>query len=526
MSKRNKTRLRKVSKRNKTRLRKVSKRNKTRLRKVSKRNKTKNIQTGGETKLDILEKVNRYIELYKKGDLTDQENNEIQQLYSDFKKLNISDENLSKFVNFYDYLNNLDEYVNSKNRVRELELELNKKGGIELYPGLKLYGLQYCVKEKYRILGKIESKLSKLYEFKDKLDFLYKSFNNDSIKDVLRFTIVIDIGTVGGGTISGETKWTPVNQTKYLGKLQEIGRKLQKKGLTLHPQHWDPNGVDTELLTGYKFLQTSSKPTTTKSPPDEEFYEPVTSSTPQTEKDSREVHHISYNGIKPEYIIKFLDQDGDDNLSLVELTDKFLSNLPAINDIFTIIDGDGDGNLSNDELMQGINRCLDIINNKAEGDKNSAMEFIKLLNIISVEFLKNEYAKDLFNKALEGFKEMVRIFREIKLESFSESMQGGTNIKSINRWKTSEAYKGINVVYLLELQNKKKVPVEIQFHTPESFKKKQEMHDLYETNQDYIRNHEKNNIELLLEFNKLPTPLPPDDYDDIIDENKKLLGIE
>ena len=51
---------------------------------------------------------------------------------------------------------------------------------------------EYCLKEKYRIEGKLDKRLLEMTELRDKISFLDRAFKIDPIKDVLRFTMVIE----------------------------------------------------------------------------------------------------------------------------------------------------------------------------------------------------------------------------------------------------------------------------------------------------------------------------------------------
>ena len=88
-----------------------------------------------------------------------------------------------------------------------------------------------------------------------------------------------------------------------------------------------------------------------------------------------------------------------------------------------------------------------------------------------------------------------------------ESVDVGGGAKSVDRWHTDEPYKGINVVYLLNLGDSGNVvTVEIKYHTEESIKMKQKLHDLYEETQNLEYKITQNKKQMLSEFRTLNPP--------------------
>ena len=93
--------------------------------------------------------------------------------------------------------NQLSQLRKSEEELREFKKKLSgydDEGlGVQICEGVHLYGLQYCLKEKYRLHGKIDKKLLEIDKIDDKKQFLLKAFAQDPVKDVLRFTIILNL---------------------------------------------------------------------------------------------------------------------------------------------------------------------------------------------------------------------------------------------------------------------------------------------------------------------------------------------
>jgi Ca2+-binding EF-hand superfamily protein len=402
--------------------------------------------------------------------------------------------------------NKLFELRRSEQQLRRIKEEFSdndKKLGVEIYEGVSLYGLQYCLKEKYRLDGKIDKKLLEIDKVEDKYKFLLKAFAQDPVKDVLRFTIIFN-GKEG-----------------YLAKLQHINNQLKNGGLHLHPQHYLQE-IRIDSL---------------------EYYVP--------------------EGMKPsdedkiQKAFQILDKAGDGKISHGELK-NFLSNngilvhdMPAL---FDRLDRDHDGNISvedfhdffpeqGQEQEQGQREIKQVVQHMTTKLKRSVShdtaftppespvaiqdtvqdetplgdeEYVtqltgvqsKLLLHGEVECLKEKYVNDLFQRANQGLDKMKELFSGLTLTG-----RGGGGIKGVDRWHTDEAYKGLNAVYLLELEDRH-VPVEIQYHTSESIEMKQQIHDKYEEMQNLDHQITEIKKEMLSSFRTLEAPFEKQDGDD------------
>ena len=366
-------------------------------------------------------------------------------------------------------------YTNKKSELRELEEKFSKYDkelGVQICEGVRLYGIQYCLKEKYRIQGKIDKKLLELDTIEEKKRFLLEAFAQDSVKDVLRFTMVFE------------------RPDRYLEKLQNINKQFRDKGLSLHHQH----------TTGEISADTGS---------------------------SSKIPDISEER-KIEKAFQILDKDGDGSINRQEL-ENFLSNngIEFNEQTFNQLDGNRDGIISSDEFQiyfsgnvvtlpvtpptTPLERSMDVA--PTSDIKTTILLYGEVL------CLKEEYINSLFERANSGLEKMSKIFQELTLTLDG----GGSGIKGIDRWHTDEPYKGINVVYLLELDGGNKLPVEIQYHTIESTQMKKIVHDLYEETQNLEYKITENKKKMLSLYRTLKPPFEKQEAEHEEDINISIL---
>jgi hypothetical protein len=380
-------------------------------------------------------------------------------------------------------------FVEARTNLEDLKLALSKNDsepnlGFELLPGLKLFGLQYCLKEKYRIAGKVDKKLLELETVQEKYNFLNSASKDHPVKDVLRFTVIFS------------------DPSRYLEKLQTLNKHFLHRNidnpeqdqeiLRLHSQHQEQDGrVETHDPRGLAR---------------EAMEQPV--SPPQ----------IEYSYDRAEKVFALLDQDSNGHISYNELI-SFLKNNgitvdeEKIKQIFDGSDTNQDGKLSLDEVKKLLNSPI------IDDDIKT-----QLLLFGEVECLRDKYIDGLFARAKLGLNKMINVvFNGLDQNEYLRELfrpkrpNGGGKIKSVDRWHTDEPYKGINVVYLLNLDDSENVPVEIQYHTEESIKMKQKLHDLYEETQNLEYKITQNKKQMLNEFRTLDPPFVK------IDSNKLLL---
>ena len=366
--------------------------------------------------------------------------------------------------------------------------EIDKENGFEISTEVKLFGLQYCLKERDRLKDKIERKLFEIETNKEKEEYLRKLDNEDNplIKDVLRFTIVIVPQLENPG--------------EYISILQTITKYLDENNFKLHPQH----------------------------------------DTTQTNESSGWVGGAAATEDTNDKFIKTLfghfDTNRDGIIDYEELQvglQEYGIPTTESNDLFTMVDKNNDKEITTNELKIALTKP----------DVPPSIQ--KLKEIVKIEIEKNTVVDRLFNKAKKGFEKCKNVFSELRphLDQSLGSLVGGSRkVKTINRWDTTEAYKGINIVYIFTFDESSgetiKVPVEIQFHTVESIKKKQEMHDLYEKKQNLSAEETKTNMKLLSSFQNIEDPIDkptrekfmketqqPDENIRISENNRILLGL-
>ena len=427
-------------------------------------------------------------------------------------------------------MDKIKDFLETKNIIKGYDSEL----GVVIIPGLRLFGLQYCLKEKYRIEGKIDKKLLELDTVEHKKAFLLEAFRMDPVKDVLRFTVIFD------------------NDMNYQGKLKALNQYFKGENLSLHPQHEEtPSSSSSSSSSSLDSLLESHRLNKQQFNEFESLESFILDETQQkalnalfesggdvdiallkkTIKDFKSIEEKK----KIEKVFKLLDQDSDKNISEDELI-SFLKNNgitaseTEIKRFFRNGDEDDNGKVNLSELTKLLTDSPSPSQESppgspptSPGDVADQHELIrqKLLLFGEVECLRDTYIEGLFSRAYTGFDKMKTIFQGCTSDSNVQvAFKPDGGAKSVDRWHTDEPYKGINVVYLLDLGDSGNVvPVEIQYHTEESIKMKQKLHDLYEETQNLEYKITQNKKRMLSEFRTLKPPF------DKKDTNKSLLGI-
>ena len=388
--------------------------------------------------------------------------------------------------------NDVDQYINAKDKVKELNShfsKINEEGGVLLSKGIKLYGLQYCLKEKNRIESKIDQKLLEFSDLKEKYEFITDAFSEDPVKDVLRYTIIIE-------------------SNNYLDILRKLNLFLLKKGLLLHPQHYDSGEEKKEKE---KAGERKSKFLLEKDHEIRDMFNKI-------KKNEEDV--ITLDEIK-----EYMKIHNYDTENLIQLFNKIdVKNKKRITeDQFITFWNEITKSKS---LQKSMNPSKFYSYNTSSQRVKNAARAIEYA--YQIEEKKQKYIDYLFNRSKEGFQRMKTILTELS-KGFKMMKGGGKlkgdKLKKVDRWHTSEPYKGINVVYLLSLNSGYNIPVEIQYHTNESIIMKQQLHDLYEETQNLNYKITQNNKKMLTQFETLMSDSPFDEFKEgsISNNNLKIL---